>query len=210
MLNIPTYIYSENIEEDAKKAKESVETYARKRRYILMNNILKEKIEGKTILEKNNIPYVEDSTNSENDYTRNKIRNVVFPYIENEMGYNLQKSLITLSKTIMEEEAFLDDYITEIIVEEFTYDDEILPKNISIDMDKILDIYEINFKHKKGMLNRLIITLIQDITGSFKDFTSKNIEDIVELILKNVGNKKLVIKGLEFGIKNKRFYITKR
>ena len=39
---------------------------------------------------------------------------------------------------------------------------------------------------------------------------SKNIEDIVELILKNVGNKKLVIKGLEFGIKNKRFYITKR
>ena len=50
--NIPTYIYSENIEEDAKKAKESVETYARKRRYILMNNILKEKIEGKTILEK--------------------------------------------------------------------------------------------------------------------------------------------------------------
>ena len=161
-------------------------------------------------LEKNNIKYVEDSTNSENDYTRNKIRNVVFPYIENEMGYNLQKSLITLLKTIMEEEAFLDDYITEIIVEEFTYDDEILPKNISIDMDKILDIYEINFKHKKGMLNRLIITLIQDIIGSFKDFTSKNIKDIVELILKNVGNKKLVIKGLEFGIKNKRFYITKR
>lgn len=51
-LNIPTYIYSENIEEDAKKVKESVETYARKRRYILMNNILEEKTEGKTILEK--------------------------------------------------------------------------------------------------------------------------------------------------------------
>ena len=51
-LNIPTYIYSENIEEDAKKVKESVETYARKRRYILMNNILEEKIEGKNILEK--------------------------------------------------------------------------------------------------------------------------------------------------------------
>ena len=39
-------------------------------------------------LEKNNISYVEDSTNSKNDYTRNKIRNVIFPYIENEMGYN--------------------------------------------------------------------------------------------------------------------------
>lgn len=52
MLNIPTYIYSENIEEDAKKAKESVETYARKRRYILMNNILEERIKIRSIEEK--------------------------------------------------------------------------------------------------------------------------------------------------------------
>ena len=45
-------MYSENIEEDAKKAKESVETYARKRRYILMNNILEERIKIKSIEEK--------------------------------------------------------------------------------------------------------------------------------------------------------------
>lgn len=45
-------MYSENIEEDAKKAKESVETYARKRRYILMNNILEERIKMKSIEEK--------------------------------------------------------------------------------------------------------------------------------------------------------------
>ena len=45
-------MYSENIEEDAKKAKESVDTYARKRRYILMNNILEERIKIKSIEEK--------------------------------------------------------------------------------------------------------------------------------------------------------------
>ena len=45
-------MYSENIEEDAKKAKESVERYARKRRYILMNNILEERIKIKSIEEK--------------------------------------------------------------------------------------------------------------------------------------------------------------
>ena len=59
------------------------------------------------------------------------------------------------------------------------------------------------------MLKRFIITLIEDITGSFKDFSSKNIEDIASLILKNVGNKKIIINGLEFGIKNKRFYVSK-
>ena len=160
-------------------------------------------------LEKNNISYVEDSTNSENDYTRNKIRNVVFPYIENEMGYNLQKSFITLSKTIREEEEFLDDYITEIICEECVYDNENNPKYISINMEKLIEIYEIDFKYKKGMLKRFIITLIEDITGSFKDFSNTNIEDITTLILKNVGNKKIIINGLEFGIKNKRFYISK-
>lgn len=160
-------------------------------------------------LEKNNIQYVEDSTNSENDYTRNKIRNVVFPYIENEMGYNLQKSFITLSNTIREEEAFLDDYVKEIILKKCNFDNENNPKYISINMEKLIEIYEIDFKYKKGMLKRFIITLIEDITGSFKDFSSKNIEDITTLILKNVGNKKIIINGLEFGIKNKRFYVSK-
>ena len=160
-------------------------------------------------LEKNNISYVEDSTNSKNDYTRNKIRNVIFPYIENEMGYNLQKSFITLSKTIREEEAFLDDYIKEIILKKCNFDNENNPKYISINMEKLIEIYEIDFKYKKGMLKRFIITLIEDITGSFKDFSSKNIEDIAYLILKNVGNKKIIINGLEFGIKNKRFYVSK-
>ena len=160
-------------------------------------------------LEKNNISYVEDSTNSENDYTRNKIRNVVFPYIENEMGYNLQKSFITLSKTIREEEAFLDDYIKEIILKKCNFDNENNLKFFSINMEKLIEIYENDFKHKKGMLKRLIITLIEDISGSFKDFSNTNIEDITTLILKNVGNKKIIINGLEFGIKNKKFYISK-
>jgi tRNA(ile)-lysidine synthase len=160
-------------------------------------------------LEKNNISYVEDSTNSKNDYTRNKIRNVIFPYIENEMGYNLQKSFITLSKTIREEEAFLDDYIKEIILKKCNFDNENNPKYISINMEKLIEIYEIDFKYKKGMLKRFIITLIEDITGSFKDFSNTNIEDITTLILKNVGNKKIIINGLEFGIKNKKFYISK-
>ena len=160
-------------------------------------------------LEKNNISYVEDSTNSKNDYTRNKIRNVIFPYIENEMGYNLQKSFITLSKTIREEEAFLDDYIKEIILKKCNFDNENNPKYISINMEKLIEIYEIDFKYKKGMLKRFIITLIEDITGSFKDFSNTNIEDITTLILKNIGNKKIIINGLEFGIKNKKFYISK-
>lgn len=160
-------------------------------------------------LEKNNISYVEDSTNSKNDYTRNKIRNVIFPYIENEIGYNLQKSFITLSKTIREEEEFLDDYIKEIILKKCNFDNENNPKYISINMEKLIEIYEIDFKYKKGMLKRFIITLIEDITGSFKDFSNTNIEDITTLILKNIGNKKIIINGLEFGIKNKKFYISK-
>lgn len=160
-------------------------------------------------LEKNNISYVEDSTNSENDYTRNKIRNVVVPYIENEMGYNLQKSFITLSKTIREEEVFLDDYIKEIILKKCNFDNENNLKHISINMEKLIEIYEMYFKNKKGMLKRFIITLIEDISGSFKDFSNTNIEDITTLILKNVGNKKIIINGLEFGIKNKKFYISK-
>ena len=125
------------------------------------------------------------------------------------MGYNLQKSFITLSKTIREEEKFLDDYIKEIMLKKCGFDNENNPKYISINMEKLLEIYENDFKYKKGMLKRFIITLIEDITGSFKDFSNTNIEDITILILKNVGNKKIIVNGLEFGIKNKKFYILK-
>ena len=90
--------------------------------------------------------------------------------LENEMGYNLQKSFITLSKTISEEEEFLDDYIKEIILKKCNFDNENNPKYISINMEKLIEIYEIDFKYKKGMLKRFVITLIEDITVSFKDF----------------------------------------
>ena len=58
-----------------------------------------------------------DKSNNENIYTRNKIRNVVIPYIKQEFNPNITKTINRLSEVISEENEYLDK-ITEKIFNE--------------------------------------------------------------------------------------------
>lgn len=48
-------------------------------------------------IKEHNIPFGEDSTNLYNDYTRNKIRNLLIPYIDDKFDIDIASSLIRLS-----------------------------------------------------------------------------------------------------------------
>ena len=49
-----------------------------------------------------------DKTNFENTYTRNKIRNIVIPYIKKEFNPNIIETLFRLSEVVSSEDEFLD------------------------------------------------------------------------------------------------------
>ena len=55
-------------------------------------------------------------------------------------------------------------------------------------------------KNKK--VQKDLLSIISDSESTEARVRNRNIEDITTLILKNVGNKKIIINGLEFGIKN--------
>lgn len=63
-----------------------------------------------------------DKTNFENIYTRNKIRNIVIPYIQKEFNPNIIEGINRLSAIATEEEVFLNAYTEdkykEILIEE--------------------------------------------------------------------------------------------
>ena len=55
-----------------------------------------------------------DKTNFENDYTRNKIRNIVIPYIKKEFNPNIINTLERLSNLIKEEETYIEKQVLDV------------------------------------------------------------------------------------------------
>ncbi len=61
-------------------------------------------------LAENKIPYCSDKTNLENIYSRNKIRNVLIPFINNNFSKNFVNNLSGTIDVIRQENAFIDTY----------------------------------------------------------------------------------------------------
>ncbi len=70
-------------------------------------NVSRKDIEAYCI--ENNLKYCQDKTNGENDYTRNRIRNLLLPQLE-EYNPNLLDALSHLGQNMAEDGAFLDGY----------------------------------------------------------------------------------------------------
>lgn len=59
---------------------------------------------------KYNLEFCTDATNLENDYTRNKVRNLLIPFIEKEFNTGLIDSLNRLSKNASQDSRFVNEY----------------------------------------------------------------------------------------------------
>ena len=122
-----------------------------------------------------------DKTNFINDVTRNKIRNIVIPYIKNEFNPNFIKTLDRLSNVITEE----DEYMKKKTVEIYN--------KIKIKEQEgfiVLNLKEFNIQ-EEAIRKRLIIYTIAQTIGSAQNIEKVNIEDIIKLCSNNIGNKYL-------------------
>ncbi|WP_308533759.1 tRNA lysidine(34) synthetase TilS [uncultured Peptoniphilus sp.] len=72
-------------------------------------NISRKKIEK--YLDENKLPYVLDETNEGVDYTRNRIRNELIPYLEENFNEGILKVLIRLNENALEERTFVEKII---------------------------------------------------------------------------------------------------
>ena len=147
-----------------------------------------------------------DKTNFENEYTRNKIRNIVIPYIKKEFNPNIINSLERLSEIMKEQEEFIEIEVKK------QY------KNILIDEIKlneneyniiIIDLKKFNCLPKL-IEKKIILFAIQKLFGTVKRIEKIHLEDIVKLCNNNIGNKYLTPnKNLKIVIKNKQINIYK-
>lgn len=140
-------------------------------------DIDREKIEE--YCDKNNLEPRIDSTNFVNTYTRNKIRNIVIPYIKEEFNPNIIETLVRLSQIVIEEQEFIDleveKYYKKILIGENKESINISGKEFS----------KLNIAIKK----RVILYIIKKLFKTTQKIEKKHIEDIIKLIDNNVGNK---------------------
>ena len=134
-----------------------------------------------------------DYTNKENIYKRNKIRNELIPHLK-EFNPNIIQSLSNLSRIAKDENEYINLQVKNIY------------NRIS---DETLGKVEINIKQfnelDKVIKQNLIIYAITRLLGSARNIEKTNIDDIIEICSRNIGNKYIIPnKKMKVMIKNKK------
>ena len=158
-------------------------------------NISRDEIES--YCEKNHLEPRIDSTNKENIYNRNIIRNEILPIMK-KINPNVIDSLSRTSKIIKEE----NEFIKNTVENTFNSINHISVGEIS---------YSINDFNKlsKTIKENLILYTIEKLVGDTKNIEKTNVEDIIKLAEKNIGNKYMELnKNLKIFIENKKIFFT--
>lgn len=145
----------------------------------------------------NNLQPKFDKSNLENIYTRNKIRNLLIPYIQKEFNPNIIDTINRLSDIAISEEQFINKIV------ENEYKKSLINANkneIILDMKKfnMLD-YVIKAK--------LILYTIEKVSGISAGIEKIHIDDIIKLCNNNIGNKFLIPKkGIKIYVKKGKIF----
>ena len=138
-----------------------------------------------------------DSTNKENTYTRNKIRNIIIPELT-KINPNIIKTLQRTTEIIKEENSYIEKQV-QIKYKELAH---ISKKSIDFSLKEIRI-------EDKAIQKRLINKAISGLLDSTNNISKINIDDIIKMIKRNVGNKTIKInKKIEILIKNKKIFIN--
>ena len=122
-----------------------------------------------------------DESNYENTYSRNRIRNIVIPFLKKELGDSFENNLTRMSKIVREEEAFWDRLVSKTIKKIIREKQE---KKIVLERSKLKCI-------EPALLKRVLRQAIYILKGDRKDIESVHIEYMVDLIVGKSTGKRL-------------------
>lgn len=141
----------------------------------------------------NNLEYRIDKTNNQTEYSRNKVRLELIPYIQNNLNPNVVNSLCRTAQIIKEENAFINTLTSK------AYDSH-AKQTKGVVKVRIKDFLAFDDIIQK----RIIRMAVTKINGSSKALERKHVEEIIELARNNkTGTYKKVptniIARIEYG-----------
>ena len=137
--------------------------------------------------EKNLQPKI-DISNQENVYNRNKIRNILIPFLEKEWNPNIIVTLNRLSDLARQENHYLEKQTKQ------AYEEMLIEEKIKLPQEKSSILLSLKkWKEQDFVIkSRLVRYTINRLLGTAKDIEKIHVEDIIKLCEKNIGNKYLI------------------
>ncbi|MBQ8040165.1 MAG: tRNA lysidine(34) synthetase TilS [Lachnospiraceae bacterium] len=135
---------------------------------------LREEIE--TYLEENQLNYCIDKTNLTDDYTRNKIRNHILPYVEKEIVKGSVSHIYNTAGLLKEQDEYLEHQVQKELESVTCFEKE----STICSLDK-----EAFSKLHVFMQKKILHSVLCLFAGSQKDITGKHIESVLSLFHKD-------------------------
>ena len=126
-------------------------------------------------LKNRGIDYVVDSTNLQVDYTRNKLRLMVIPYLEININKNLTSAISNLAKIAMQADEFIVHQV-EKAYEKYVSDSVISSQILNEDECIISGVVRKCYADKAGQLKDITSTHVNNIIRLFESTVSSSIE----------------------------------
>lgn len=151
-----------------------------------------------------------DKTNYENVYTRNKIRNLLIPYLQKEFNPNILEGINRLSNLATSNEEFINNIVENEYKKLLIIGDNIINSDgeEKINNTIILNLKEFN-KLDYVIKSKLILYTISKVYGKITGIEKIHIDDIIKLCKNNIGNKYLIPKkGIKIFVKKGKIFFT--
>jgi tRNA(Ile)-lysidine synthase len=149
--------------------------------------------EIETYLKEEGIPFVIDSSNQKNDYLRNRLRNELFPLLEEHYNPRLIKNLVQTSYNISRENEYIEDIANELL------DDITAPGtdgSLVIDSKKLLALSPV-------IQLRCVRGVLEQVKGDLRRIGSIHIYAILKIASSDSPHKVLKLPG---GIRVEKSY----
>ena len=143
-------------------------------------------------LKNNKISYRIDKTNLGIDFTRNKVRNLLFPYLEKNYNPNVQEVLYKLSQSVSEDYAFINNFSREW-----------LKSNQTLSASMIQKLHP-------AIEKEVIRLAIKKHNPSLREIESSHIDEILKIVKSNKNKRQeIALKGLKIERRNDTLIIEK-
>lgn len=143
-------------------------------------------------LKKNALSYRIDKTNSENIFTRNKIRNQLIPILEKKFNPKIKETIFDAIESISDDYSFLDEFSKGIY-----------KKNKSLSVGKILG-------NHPAIQKRIILEALREKSPNLRNIGSAHPREILKVLESTKSKRQIVVfKGLKMERKGDRITIEK-